>query len=85
MASIKDVAERAGVSTATVSRVLANKAHIRPEIRARVLAAVEEMNYHPNRVARSLRAQRTSAIALIVSDIQNPFFTAVSRAVEDVA
>ena len=85
MASIKDVADRAGVSTATVSRVLANKDHVRPEIRARVLNAVEEMNYHPNRVARSLRSQRTSAIALIVSDIQNPFFTAVSRAVEDVA
>lgn len=85
MASIKDVAERAGVSTATVSRVLANKAHIRPVLRDRVLVAVEELNYRPNRVARSLRAQRSSAIALIVSDIQNPFFTAVSRAVEDVA
>lgn len=85
MASIKDVAARAGVSTATVSRVMANKSHIRPEIRDRVLAVVEELNYRPNRVARSLRVQRSSAIALIVSDIRNPFFTAVSRAVEDVA
>lgn len=85
MASIKDVADRAGVSTATVSRVLAHKPHIREAIRQRVLAAVEELNYRPNRVARSLRAQRSNAIGLVVSDIQNPFFTAVSRAVEDMA
>jgi LacI family fructose operon transcriptional repressor len=83
--SIKKVAELAGVSTATVSRVLANKPYVRPELRQRVLQVVEELNYSPNRVARSLRSQKTSIIGLIVSDIQNPFFTAVTRAVEDVA
>ena len=83
--NIKDVAEAAGVSTATVSRVLSDKPHVRPELRQRVLAAMDDLDYRPNRVARSLRAKRSSIIGLIVSDIQNPFFTAVSRAVEDVA
>ncbi len=85
MSQIKDVAEAAGVSTATVSRVLAGKPHVRPELHQRVLAAVEKMNYRPNRVARSLRARKSNIVGLIVSDIQNPFFTMVSRAVEDVA
>lgn len=85
MTSIKDVAEAAGVSTATVSRVLADKPHIRPEIRQRVLVAVEKLNYRPNRVARSLRNRQSSTIGLVVADIRNPFFTSLSRAVEDVA
>ena len=85
MTNIKDVAEAAGVSTATVSRVLSDKPHVRPELRQRVLAAMDDLDYKPNRVARSLRAKKSSIIGLIVSDIQNPFFTAVSRAVEDVA
>src|SRR5436309_8197597 len=85
MASIKDVAEAAGVSTATVSRVLSNGLHVRPEVRERVMATVERLGYRPNLVARSLRSQRSSTIGLIVSDISNPFFTAISRAVEDSA
>lgn len=82
---IKDVANRAGVSSASVSRVLSNKPHISEEIRRRVLAAVEELGYQPSRVARSLRAQRARILGLIISDIQNPFFTSIVRAVEDVA
>ncbi len=82
---IQDVARRAGVSSATVSRVLANKPHVSEEVRRRVLAAVEELGYQPSRVARSLRAQRSKIIGLIISDIQNPFFTSLVRAVEDVA
>ena len=85
MPSIKDVAEAAGVSTATVSRVLSNGLHVRPEVRERVMAAVERLGYRPNLVARSLRAQQSNAIGLIVSDIRNPFFTSISRAVEDTA
>ncbi len=84
MSKIKDVAEAAGVSTATVSRVLSDKPHVSPKIRKKVLAAVERLNYRPNRVARSLRVQQSNIIGLIVSDIRNPFFTFVSRAVEDV-
>jgi DNA-binding LacI/PurR family transcriptional regulator len=83
--SIKDVARRAGVSSATVSRVLAGKPHVREELRQRVLAAVEELGYQPSHVARSLRAQRSKIIGLIISDIENPFFTSLVRAVEDVA
>lgn len=85
MASIKEVAEAAGVSTATVSRVLTNSPHVRPELRARVLDVVQRLEYRPNLIARSLRAQQTTSIGLIVSDIRNPFFTAISRAVEDTA
>jgi LacI family fructose operon transcriptional repressor len=85
MVSIKDVAQAAGVSTATVSRVLANGQHVRPELRERVLAAVARLGYRPNLVARSLRSQHSNTIGLIVSDIRNPFFTAISRAVEDTA
>jgi LacI family transcriptional regulator, fructose operon transcriptional repressor len=83
--TIKHVAQAAGVSTATVSRVLAGKSNFSPEVRERVLAAVKELNYHPNRVARRLRSQQSSIIGLIVADIQNPFFTSVTRAVEDMA
>ncbi len=85
MASIKDVAKAAGVSTATVSRVLSNGEHVRPEVRKRVMAAVEQLAYRPNLLARSLRSQQTTTIGLIVSDIRNPFFTSISRAVEDTA
>lgn len=85
MASIKDVAEAAGVSTATVSRVLSNGLHVRHEVRERVMAAVERLGYRPNLVARSLRSQQSNTIGLIVSDIRNPFFTSISRAVEDTA
>src|SRR5437764_8658727 len=85
MVSIKEVAEAAGVSTATVSRVLSNGLHVRPEVRARVMAAVEQLGYRPNLVARNLRSQQSNMIGLIVSDIRNPFFTSISRAVEDTA
>lgn len=82
---IKDVAELAHVSNATVSRVLANKPYIRDEIRQRVLQAVETLGYQPDRVARTLRNQSSQIIGLIISDIQNPFFTSLVRAVEDQA
>lgn len=85
MASIIDVAAAAGVSVATVSRVLTNKPHVRPQLRERVLAAVEQLDYQPSRLARSLRMQRSQVYGLIIPDIQNPFFTALARAVEDVA
>ena len=85
MASIKEVAEAAGVSTATVSRVFSNKPHVRAVVRERVMAAVDQLAYRPNRTARTLRSQKSNTIGLIVSDIRNPFFTAISRSVEDTA
>lgn len=85
MVKIKDVADAAGVSTATVSRVLANKPHVRTEVKKKVMAVVKELNYQPNRVAQSLRSNTSKIIALIVADIENPFFQSVSRAVDDAA
>jgi LacI family fructose operon transcriptional repressor len=85
MASIKDVAEAAGVSVATVSRVLTDKPHVSEELRQRVMHAVESLGYRPNRIARSLRTQQSATIGLVVSDIRNPYFTAVSRVIEDMA
>jgi DNA-binding LacI/PurR family transcriptional regulator len=82
---IKDIADAAGVSTATVSRVLSGKQNVRPEVQAKVLAVAKKLNYSPNRAAQSLRSRRSSSIGLIVADIQNPFFASLSRAVEDVA
>ena len=65
MASIKDVAKAAGVSTATVSRVLSNNAPIRPETRERVMQAVAALDYRPNLIARSLRVQKSAKIGLV--------------------
>lgn len=81
---IKDVAKAAGVSPATVSRVLGN-GPVSEELRAQVEAAVRATGYRPNLAARRLRSQQSGTIGLIVADIRNPFFTAVSRAVEDSA
>ncbi|HET8599934.1 MAG TPA: LacI family DNA-binding transcriptional regulator [Segeticoccus sp.] len=85
MAKIIDVANRAGVSAATVSRALNNVGTVDPALAERVRAAAAELGYRPNGVARNLRRQRTDVWALIISDIENPFFTAVARGVEDIA
>ncbi|HEU5317688.1 MAG TPA: LacI family DNA-binding transcriptional regulator [Chloroflexota bacterium] len=81
-----DVARVAGVSVATVSYVL-NKGPkaVSAEKRERVLAAVAELGYRPNAIARSLRARRTSILGLVVPDSANPYFARLSRAVEDAA
>lgn len=80
-----DVARLAGVSTATVSRVLTQSPSVRPEVRERVLSAMRTLHYRPSHIARSLRTRRSRIIALAISDILNPFFHAIVRAVEDVA
>ncbi len=85
MTTMNDVAKLAGVSVATVSRVLSNKPHVRDELRQKVLIAVEQLNYKPNMLARRLREQTSGIIGLVVADIRNPFFAEISRAVEDVA
>lgn len=82
---ISDVARRADVSVATVSRVLTKKTPVSQELSDRVLKAVEELGYRPSRVAQSLRKKISSVLGLIISDIQNPFFTSLVRAVEDAA
>ncbi|MFC9428962.1 LacI family DNA-binding transcriptional regulator [Streptomyces sp. NPDC056987] len=85
MAAIKDVAAEAGVSAATVSRVLNDHPSVSPESRARVLAAVAALGYRPNAVARSLRTDETRTLGLVISDVLNPYFTSLARAVEEEA
>lgn len=85
MSTINDVAKLAGVSRMTVSRVLNNSGYISQETRERVEKAIAAINYVPNALARSLRFKQTNIIALILTDITNPFFTSVARGVEDVA
>jgi LacI family transcriptional regulator len=84
-ATITDVARRANVSTATVSRVLSGGGAARDETRERVLAAARELGYRPSGVARSLRQRATRTLGLIVTDIENPFFPELVRTVEDAA
>ncbi|MEU5453293.1 LacI family DNA-binding transcriptional regulator, partial [Streptomyces globisporus] len=85
MASIKDVAAEAGVSVATVSRVLNSHPSVSEEARTRVLAAVEALGYRPNAVARSLRTAQTRTLGLVISDVLNPYFTELARFVEEEA
>lgn len=85
MPTIKDVARRAGVAPITASRVINNSGYVSAETRRRVEAAIEELGYVPNRVARSLRSKRTQTLALVLTDITNPFWTTVARGVEDAA
>ncbi|MFF3393855.1 LacI family DNA-binding transcriptional regulator [Streptomyces sp. NPDC002669] len=85
MTSIKDVAAQAGVSVATVSRVLNSHPSVSPDARTRVLAAVEALGYRPNAVARSLRTDQTRTLGLVISDVLNPYFTELARFVEEEA
>jgi LacI family transcriptional regulator len=83
--TIQDVAARAGVSAMTVSRVLNSSARVAPQTRQRVEQAIHELGYVPNALASGLLNGRTQTIALIVTDISNPFFTIIMRGVEDLA
>lgn len=84
-ATIADVAARSGVSTATVSRVLSDAGAGRPITRDRVLEAARELHYRPSGVARALKRRTTLTIGLVVTDIENPFYPQIVRAVEDIA
>lgn len=81
--TISEVAARARVSTATVSRVLARTGKVSDELREKVHRAARELDYRPNRVARNLRVRATRTIGVVIPDIVNPFFTAVVRGIED--
>ena len=81
--TIRQVAAMAGVSTATVSRVLAQSGRVSPDLEARVRAAATSLNYHPNRAARTLRARHGSTVGVLIPDIQNLFFTAIVRGIDD--
>ncbi len=83
MTTIRDVASKAEVSIATVSRVVNGNRPVHPDIRDRVLKVIEELDYRPNFLARGLRHQTTSMIGLIIPDNSNPFYAEVARAIED--
>jgi len=86
VANIQDVAARAKVSIATVSRVLNESDHkVRPQTRARVLAAVRKLDYRPNALARGLLMKRTMTIGVIIPDISNPYYAEIVRGIQDIA
>jgi len=85
LATINDVAKRAGVSPVTVSRVINSTGNVSAATREKVERAIEELGYVPSVMARSLRSKRTRTLALLVSDITNAFWTTVVRGVEDTA
>ncbi|MDI7773926.1 LacI family DNA-binding transcriptional regulator [Asticcacaulis sp. EMRT-3] len=85
MASIQDVAKLAGVSTATVSRVLSGYAHVTQDMKARVMTAVTRLGYEPNGMARNLRTARTSRLIVTVPDITNIFYSNIIRGAEESA
>ena len=82
--TVKDVAKFANVSIATVSRVLNGNYYVSPEIADRVNAAIKELQYYPNSVARSLKTRSTKTIGFVVSDISNSYHITLAKAVEDV-
>jgi LacI family transcriptional regulator len=85
MATMRDVAARAGVSAKTVSRVFNNDPHVLPETRSQVERIMKELNYVPNVLATTFRSGKASAIGVAVPDIVDPFFAAIARAVDRVA
>lgn len=85
MPNIKDVAEEAGVSVATVSRVIRNQSTVTEITRNRVLRAIEVLDYHPNAFARNLRSRKSKIIMVIVPDIGNTFFHEILNGIQSIA
>ncbi len=85
IATIYDVAQKAGVSTATVSRALSGTGYVSKELKETIMQVAREMDYQPNSLARGLVTKESRILGLVMPDISNPFFPAVARGVEDVA
>jgi LacI family transcriptional regulator len=85
MTTIKEVASRAGVSTATVSHVINNTRYVSDPVRQRVQEAMDELGYRPNVFARSLRQGKTRTLGLILPDSANPFYAELGHALENAA
>jgi len=83
--TIKDVAEKAGVTVTTVSRVLNNRGYISELTRKKVKLAMEELNYQPNEIARSLSRKRSMMLGMIIPTIAHPFFSEMANAIENYA
>ncbi len=85
LATIYDVAKRANVSAMTVSRVINNATNIKEATRQKVLKAIEELDYIPNRSAQTLTSKDSKLLSLLITDVANPFYTSVARGAEDKA
>jgi LacI family transcriptional regulator len=85
MATIKEVASRARVSVGTASNVISGVVPVSSRLRKRVMAAIRELDYHPNHIARSLKTKQTMMLGMVIPDITNPFFPSVVRGAEDAA
>src|SRR5436309_1036248 len=83
--ALMDVARRAGVGAATVSRVINGGQNVSSRTMAAVQKAIEELGYHPNQAARSLKGARTKTIGLVIPSVADPFFSAAAAAIQDVA
>ncbi|WP_163536406.1 LacI family DNA-binding transcriptional regulator [Gracilibacillus sp. YIM 98692] len=81
--TIYDVAKKAGVSIATVSKVINNTGNMRDSTRTKVMKVMEELNYYPSVMASALTGKRTQTLGLLVPDISNPFFSEMARTIED--
>jgi LacI family sucrose operon transcriptional repressor len=82
---LKDIAQKVGVNVATVSRVINNKGYISKTLHQKVYSAMEELNYHPNEVARSLLRKRSNVIGLVVPTVAHPFFGELFQCIENYA
>src|SRR4029450_7660090 len=85
MSTMRQVAERAGVSAKTVSRVMNNDKYVSSDVRTRVEQAIAELNYVPNLLARTFRSGRDAAIGVAIPDISDPFFATLTREIEQIA
>lgn len=83
MVTITDVAQAAGVSKNTVSRYLNQRGYISDKTRAAMQAAIDELHYQPNQIARSLYTHKTNLIGLVIPDVEHPFFSAITAQIED--
>lgn len=80
--TIKDIAREAGVSTATISRVLNNTSYVSEEVRKHVLNVIDKCNYQPNAIARSLKQDKSRSVGIVVPDMTNPYFMTIARTIQ---
>ena len=85
MATVSDVAAKAGVSVSTAARVLSGRGYAADDTRRLVMEAARDLGYVPNQIARSLRTRRTNLIGLLIGDVENSFYSVIEKNVESVA
>lgn len=83
--TIYDVAREAGVSMATVSRVVNGNPNVKPSTRKKVFAVIDELNYRPNAVARGLASKKTTTVGVLIPDVTNLYYSALARGIDDIA